>query len=237
MSMPPRFIGHTMATGLFDTPVSVEDVPAEAEDYRALSGTAVAAFALALLAPLAFFDWWLLVVPVVGLIFAVVALTDIARRPTALTGRPFAIASAALSSLCLVGAVAWLSVVYATELPPGHERLNYALLQPATGDTPDRIPETAVAFHGKDVLIKGYMYPGNRQRGIIQFLLVRDQGDCCFGGNPKITDRILVQMADQPGIDYSPRMRKLAGKFRIEPTGTSTLDGGVLYHLDDARLR
>lgn len=226
-----------MATGLFDTAVSIDDRSADVEEYRALSGTAVAAAAFAALSPLAFFDWWLLVVPVVGLILAIVALTDIARRPTALTGRPFAIGSAVLASLCLVGALAWLSVVYATELPPGHERLNYALLQPSPGEPPDRVPDTALAFHGKDVLIKGYMYPGNRQRGIVQFLLVRDQGDCCFGGNPKITDRVLVEMADQPGIDYSPRMRKLAGTFRIEPAGTSTLDGGVLYHLDNARLR
>lgn len=228
-----------MATGLFDTAVSANDLGArpEADEYRSLSGTAVAAGAFALLAPVAFFDWWLLVVPLVGAVLGAVALLDIARRPSALTGRLLALGAAVFSTLCFAGALAWLSVVHARELPAGHERLSYADLQPLPGDPPDAIPETATAFHGRDVLIKGYMYPGARTSGIAQFLLVRDQGDCCFGGDPKITDRVLVQMADRGGIDFSPRLRKLAGRFRIEPAGTSTVDGGVLYHLDDARLR
>jgi len=227
----------SMATGLFDTAAAVHEDAAspETEEYRALCGTAVAAMAFAVLAPLAFIDWWMLAVPILGLGLAVVALVDIAKRPTALTGRALAIGAGVVSLLCLTGATAWLSVVYATELPPGHERLGYAQLQPAPGAPATAVPESAVPFHGRDVLIKGYMYPGTKQRGIAQFLLVRDQGDCCFGGNPKITDRVLVNVSDPRGIDYSPRLRKLAGRFRVEPTGTA--DGGVLYHLDDASLR
>ena len=71
----------------------------------------------------------------------------------------------------------------------------------------------------------------------MQFLLVRDQGDCCFGGNPKITDRVLVQLAEPTGIDFTPRLTKVAGRFRVQPTGTADLTGGVLYHLDNACVR
>lgn len=228
-----------MATGLFDSPNRLTDMPEDGtgETYRALSGTAVAALAFALLSPLAFFGWWLLCVPLIGLVLGLVALNDIRRRPADLTGRGLALAAVVLAAICLGGATTTLSIIYATELPPGHERLSYAALQPAAGDPPTAIPPTAVALDGRDVLLKGYMYPGSRTRGIVQFLLVRDQGDCCFGGNPKITDRVLVQLADPAGIEFSPRLRKVAGRFRIEPTGTSTLDGGVLYHLDQARLR
>jgi hypothetical protein len=81
------------------------------------------------------------------------------------------------------------------------------------------------------------MYPGKQQRGIRQFLLVRDQGDCCFGGNPKITDRVLVQMADKQMIEYTPRLRKIAGRFSIRPAGAVDVDGGVFYHLEDASVR
>jgi len=228
-----------MASGLFDSPTlgRAPSTGGDVGDYRALSGTAVAAAAFAAVSPLAFFDWWLLSVPVIAAALAVVALMDISRRPLALTGRPLAAGSAAVAGLCLGGGLGWLSLVYATELPPGHERLSFALLQPAPGDPVHAIPETAVPFHGRDVLIKGYMYPGSRTGGITQFLLVRDQGDCCFGGNPKITDRVLVQMADPRGIDYTPRLRKLSGRFRIEPTGTAVVEGGVLYHLDAARVQ
>jgi hypothetical protein len=92
-------------------------------------------------------------------------------------------------------------------------------------------------MNGRDVLLKGYIYPGSRQRGITEFVLCRDQGDCCFGGQPKITDRVVVRLADPKGIDFTQRLVKIAGRFRIEPAGTTELGGGVLYHLDQAVTR
>ena len=104
------------------------------------------------------------------------------------------------------------------------------------------MPDTARDVNGRNVLLKGYMYPGKQQSGITQFLLVRDQGDCCFGGNPKITDRVLVQLKDlgpgyPKGINFSPRLTKIAGRFVIRPMGAPGLEGGVLYHLEDAFVR
>ena len=229
-----------MASGLFDSPPQFAPAAAsggEPEAYRALSGVAVAAAALAGFAPLAFVDWWLAVVPLIGMVLGSVALRDIARRPLELTGRPLAIAAMTASALALVGGLAYQSVVYATELPPGFARLSYAELQPADGDPADAVPDAALALDGRDVLLKGYMYPGKQQQGIVQFLLVRDQGDCCFGGNPKITDRVLVHLADPAGIEFSPRLKKIAGRFHVRPVGTDALAGGVLYHLENASIR
>jgi len=228
-----------MASGLFDSPRSLPEAPpAESgERYRAIGGTTIAAAVLAVLAPLAFLDWWLAIVPVVGFVLGIVARRDILARPTELIGMPLAIGAAAFSACMLVGGLAYQTAVYRAELPPGFERLTYAALQPLEGDPPTAIPETAREFDGRNVLLKGYMYPGKQQQGIVQFLLVRDQGDCCFGGNPKITDRVLVQLRDASGIEFSPRLRKIAGRFAIRPTGADTLDGGVLYHLEDAVVR
>lgn len=205
--------------------------------YRALSGVAIAATALAALAPLAFLDWWLAVIPVLAIVLGSVALGDIARRPGELAGRRLAIGAMLGAAACLGGGLARLSLVYAAELPPGHERLSYVLLQPAEGDPPGAVPESALALDGHAVLLKGYMYPGNDQHGIVNFLLVRDQGECCFGGNPKITDRVNVQLADPRGIDFTTRMVKIAGRFRVRPEGTPAIGGGVLYHLEAAERR
>ncbi len=230
-----------MATGLFESPARSRDgrppTPADADAYRALSGVALAAAALAAFAPLAFFDWWLAVVPILALVLGSVALGDIRRRPHELTGRPLAVGAMCVGAACLIGGLARLSMVYTAELPPGFERLSYALLQPAEGDPPTAVPETALAFAGRDVLLKGYMYPGSRQHGIVQFLLVRDQGDCCFGGNPKITDRVLVSLADPRGIDFTQRLVKIAGRFQVRPAGAPEIGGGVLYHLEAAERR
>ncbi|NBW88287.1 MAG: hypothetical protein EBR23_16015 [Planctomycetia bacterium] len=145
--------------------------------------------------------------------------------------------AAALSALILAGSLAYHATVYAAELPAGFARLDYTMLQPEPGDPPDTIPTTARAMDGRDVLLKGYMYPGKERRGIALFLLVRDQGDCCFGGNPKISDRVLVRMADPRGIDFSQRLVKIAGRFRIQPAGAPDSGGGVLYQMEDARAR
>jgi hypothetical protein len=232
--------GTPMATGLFDVPAAADSIAHETaadDSYRALSGVTVAAAALALLSPLALLDWWLAVVPLFGLVLGGVAVRDIARRPAELTGRGISLAASAVSAALLVGGLGYQTYVYATELPPGFERLNYTMLQPLPGDPPTAVPDSALEMSGRDVLLKGYMYPGKQQRGITQFLLVRDQGDCCFGGNPKITDRVLVTLKEPNGIPFSSRLRKIAGTFVVRPTGTAVLDGGVLYHLEDASMR
>ena len=227
-----------MSTGLFDSP-SAPLTPARPADlepdlYRAISGTAIAAAAVAVLSPLVLLGWSFAAVPALGLVLAVVALLDIARRPGAVTGRRLALAALVGSAASLVGGLGYLATVYAAELPEGFARLNYAMLQPLPGDPPTAVPDAAQEMNGRDVLLKGYMYPGSKQRGITEFLLCRDQGDCCFGGTPKITDRVLVRVSDPKGVDFTQRLVKIAGQFRIEPAGTADLGGGVLYHLDQA---
>jgi len=240
-SDPPPSELIRMGNGLFDSPARPLPRETSGNDepgvYRALSGTAIAAAALAVLSPLVFLGWWMAAVPVIGIVLAAIALGDIARRPRELAGRPLAIGAAALSAVVLAAGLTWLAFDYAAELPEGFERLSYTLLQPAEGDPPTAVPDTARALDGRNVLLKGYIYPGKQQHGLVQFLLVRDQGDCCFGGNPKITDRVLVELADPAGIDFTPRLTKVAGRFRIEPAGTSDLAGGVLYRLDGAFVR
>jgi hypothetical protein len=230
-----------MASGLFDSPTRIDaigtDTAPPGDGYRAISVVAVAAAVLAVLSPLAFIGWVFVVVPLLGAVLGSVALRDIAARPGELTGRRLAGAATVASLVSLCGGLVWQSYVYATELPPGFVRLNYAMLQPLEGDPPAAVPETALVMNGRDVLLKGYMYPGKQQAGIVQFLLVRDQGDCCFGGNPKITDRVLVAMADPRGIEFTSRLRKIAGRFVVRPTGTDVVDGGVLYHIENASVR
>ena len=230
-----------MGTGLFDAPSQSARGAGrprdEGDDYRAVSGTAIAAIAVAAVSPVAFFGWWLTAVPFIGAVLAAIALKDIAARHPMLTGRPLAIVALVVSLAALAASGVSHAYEYATELPEGFVRLSYADLQPAEGEPATSVPESARQMDGRDVLLKGYIYPGKQQQGIVQFLLVRDQGDCCFGGNPKITDRVLVHMADARGIDFSPRLRKIAGRFVIRPTGTEALDGGVLYHIEDARVR
>lgn len=229
-----------MATGLFDD-ITTSDADtraaADAGGYRAVSGWAIGSLVLTVLSPLAFADWWLAVVPVAGIITGLIGWRQVATRPEAYVGTPLAIGGAVVSACLLLAGLATLTQVYIAELPEGHIRINYQMLQPLPGDPATEVPASAYDADGKDVLLKGYMYPGDQQEGIVQFLLVRDQGDCCFGGNPKITDRVLVNLRDADGIDFTPRLVKIAGRFVIRPAGSPEIDGGVLYHIEDAFVR
>jgi hypothetical protein len=128
--------------------------------------------------------------------------------------------------------------VYSVEVPEGYARISYEDLQPTAEKPRQPVPDSALALNGKNVFIKGYVYPGKDLEGISEFLLVRDQGDCCFGGQPKITDRIQVKLADPEQLTFRSSLHKLAGKFRIKPMEKAVdATGGVVYFLEEAHLR
>ncbi|HEX3725820.1 MAG TPA: hypothetical protein VHV08_06240, partial [Pirellulales bacterium] len=160
------------------------------EQYRALSTSAVASLVVGLLSSIAFLDWVLVAIPMIGVALSSYAWWNVRRHADELSGASLARWGFVLSLAFLVCGPAWLTYAFVTELPPGYERVSYAELQPNPAEPGQQVPPAALDLDGKRIFIKGYVYPGREKDGIRQFLLVRDQGDCCFGGNPKITDRI-----------------------------------------------
>ncbi len=203
------------------------------EQYRALSTIAVASLIVGLLSPMAILSWLLVTIPVVGVALSLFALVRTRRHRDELAGEKLAAVGLALSLLFAVAGPAWLTYVYLTEVPDGYERIAYADLQPDAAQAGQMVPPSALDLEGKKVFIKGYVYPGQRKDGIRQFLLVRDQGDCCFGGDPKITERIQVTLEEPLLLSYAPRIHKLGGTFHVEPRDQAIdgAAGGVLYHL------
>lgn len=225
---------------------SVEPVAADAYtadddpalEYRALSTPAIIALALGILSPLAMVDWLLGVIPFVAIIAGIIGIRQVRARSQEFTGGGLAIVGILLAAGFWVAGAGRLSYIYVSELPEGYSRLSYSELQPKRGESPNQIPEDARSWDGKKVLIKGYMYPGSKQQGITHFLLVRDKGDCCFGGDPKVTDRIQVVLSNPQGCEFSSGLFKVAGTFRISPPVKAVDAGGaVFYHLDEATLR
>jgi hypothetical protein len=211
----------------------IEETDAEEYSrYKALSAAAVATLILGILSLMSFLYVWFVAIPIVGLLLGIVALKKIRANPEELTGEAVAKAGLALCVAIGIAGPSYLGYVYATEVPEWATRISYAELQPDPAVPGQLIPPSAAALNGKKVFIKGFIYPGGLQTdGIKQFVLCRDQGDCCFGGNPKITDRIEVTLTDPLTISLSTRMFKVAGTFRIEDTQKTGL-GAVYYHLD-----
>ena len=224
--------------------MSVDLEPLEASEtslelqYRSLSSSAVASLVIGLLSCLAILAWSMVMIPIVGVMLGVYACTTIRRRSDELAGMPLARLGLGLSLTFLAMGPSWLIYERMVEVPEGYERISYDDLQPDPDRPSQVIPPSALALHEKQVFIKGYVYPGRDLEGIKQFLLVRDQGDCCFGGNPKLTDRIQVTLADPERLTFHPRLHKVAGVFRVVHLNRAvTGPGGVYYELDEAHLR
>jgi xanthosine utilization system XapX-like protein len=221
-----------------DTEDRSEEDPA-ADDYshyRTLSPAAVIGSVLGVGSFAAFLNWWLVALPLAGLAVGIFAMRRIASRSDELAGRAPAIIGVVLSAGCLIGSQVTLWYIRLTEVPEGHVRLSYDDLQPDPRVINQIVPASAEELHGERVFIKGYVLAGNRKDGIRTFILVRDQGDCCFGGNPKLTDRILVHLKPGDAFSYTDKSQKLIGRFQIRPGSAVDVEGNVVYQLEDAEI-
>jgi hypothetical protein len=70
-------------------------------------------------------------------------------------------------------------------------------------------------LHSSNVRIRGYMLPSFQQKGITQFVLVRDNMECCFGPGAALYDCILVEMAPGKSTSFTVRPVAVQGKFEI----------------------
>ena len=69
---------------------------------------------------------------------------------------------------------------------------------------------------GKKIRIRGYIFPTLRQRGLKQFVLVRDNLECCFGPGAALYDCILVRMQASKTTEYTIRPVAVKGILRFE---------------------
>lgn len=91
-------------------------------------------------------------------------------------------------------------------------------------------------LNGATIRIRGFMLPSYQQKGITQFVLVRDNMECCFGPGAALCDCIMV---DLKGTSTTFTVKPIAveGVFKIEEFPDP--DGNVLaiYHLDATKVK
>lgn len=111
-------------------------------------------------------------------------------------------------------------------------------MRPPAGEQPVVPTIQASDLNGKKVFLKGYIYPQGENQKYVRFLLCRDNGDCCFGGTPPLGDVVMVLIEGDQPVRYTPYLRKVAGKFRVEPSQVGAEGNGtvqvVVYHIEEA---
>lgn len=209
------------------------ELSAEYAQYRTLSLSAIATVVLAIVSVTSLLIPMLLFLPVIGTILGIYSVLKIRRRPEEYTGLGVAQVGLLMCLTLAIGGIGWNSYVLATEVPEGFERISFFDLQPNPEYPGIPIPPEAMELNGKNIFVKGYVYPDGQAGNIKRFVLIPDLKTCCFGGQPKLTDMIEVTLRDPLRTDYSLRRRKLAGVLKVSPSKkpVSGLDG-VYYQLD-----
>ena len=90
---------------------------------------------------------------------------------------------------------------------------------------------------GQRIRIRGYIFPTFRSRGIKQFVLVRDNQECCFGPGAALYDCIRVTLKEGTSIEYTRSPVAVEGLFKLEehfldPERTV----GAVFHLDESAV-
>lgn len=98
-------------------------------------------------------------------------------------------------------------------------------------------PEIEALF-GRRIRIRGYMLPSFQQRGLKQFVLVRDNMECCFGPGAALYDCMVVNMQEGASADFSIRPIVVEGVFRFEEViDPATGNHLAIYALEGEAVR
>lgn len=204
------------------------------EQYRTLSFSAIVALVFGVIsiptALAASLNPLLLIFPFFGMLIGIYAVLKVRNRTDEFTGLGSAKIGLILSTVLLFSGAGYASYVYATEVPEGFQRISFSDLQPDPRYPQMQFPPLAQQLSGRQVFLKGYVYPDEQLGDIKQFILVPDFGACCFGGQPKLTDMVQVTLEDPHRVQYSYMRRSLAGEFQLG-MGTANKVGQVIYHL------
>ena len=137
------------------------------------------------------------------------------------------------STLCASGAYLEYNA-YMTEVPAGHLRVNFPVdiskKEFEYEGSRRRIPKDVTKLLERKIFIKGWMMPSMRSQGLSKFVLIKDSGDCCFGGDPKAFDHIEVTLPEGQTTDaYGTGMIFVTGTLHANP---DVPKGETVYTMD-----
>ncbi len=92
----------------------------------------------------------------------------------------------------------------------------------------EMITENLKELDKKTFTLRGFILPTSvfQQSGIKQFVLVRDNLQCCFGPGAFIYDCVWVEMAPGKSTNFATRVVTVKGKFEIDTESFQDPDGG-----------
>ena len=85
--------------------------------------------------------------------------------------------------------------------------------------------------------IRGYILPSFQQTGLTQFVLVRDNMECCFGPGAALYDCIVVEMHEGQSTDFTTHPVAVEGEFTIHELRGPDDKCLAIYHLQAEKVQ
>ena len=98
---------------------------------------------------------------------------------------------------------------------------------------PEMITPAIKDLEKKTLKIRGFILPNSvfQTNGIKQFVLVRDNRECCFGPGAAIYDCVWVEMAAGKTAAFSTQVVTVKGKFAIDEETFKNTDGYAIFKM------
>ena len=125
----------------------------------------------------------------------------------------------------------------AKETPqPAVEKIAWSVLSNYEYAPRMKFPDGVTALNGRRVEITGYLYPTKETRDLKEFILMRDQGTCCYGAQAKYNHYLLVNVVRGPGVNYTRDPVTVVGTFVLnEKIDGDYIDGIYELKAEDHR--
>ena len=208
-------------------------------DYHPMPVLVPVAFVIALLGLTGLVGVFGIIMAAIAVPIAAWALLKIRASEGFYSGRGLARAALALGLFGVIGGVVSQRIAYKNEVPAGFDRVSfkYDISEKPVEESNlgMRVSSDVKQLEGKPIFVKGYMYPQRQTEGLKTFLLLKDTGECCFGGDPAVTDMIGIKLKGTEASHHEQQLVSVAGTFRINPNyGNWSRDGSPepLYMLD-----
>lgn len=213
---------------------SAINASAESEfDYRPIPASAPISIGVGLLGLSSFITVAGAVFGVLGVGVGLLSLRKIKFADGEYGGRAVARLGIAVSMASSFAGVGFQLYEYRNELPEGYQRVHFvrdvADKQFVTRDGQRELHPDVAPLADQKIFIKGYMYQTQRMTGLRSFVLLKDNGECCFGGDPKPYDMMRVQMTGGRSVESIEGIVSVGGWLR---TNVDAGPGEPVYILE-----
>lgn len=99
------------------------------------------------------------------------------------------------------------------------------------------LTEEIEGLMGKPIRIRGYIRPGFQQDGIKNFILVRDNQECCFGPGAALYDCVTVQMTGGKTTSFTVRPVAVEGVLSVKELKGPDGNVWAIYRLKATSVR